>query len=63
MVDSFASHWRDALALDRTVPEFYTSPSDVEPGPHAAAIRFALTDLGLAAVNYALGRSGGRISE
>lgn len=51
MVDSFASHWRDALALDRrTVPEFYTSPSDVEPGPHAAAIRFALTDLGLAAV-------------
>ncbi|PIO96985.1 HsdM family class I SAM-dependent methyltransferase [Pleomorphomonas carboxyditropha] len=51
MADSFASHWRDALALDRRmVPEFYTSPSDVEPGPHADAIRFALTDLGLAAV-------------
>lgn len=51
MADSFASHWRDALALDRrTVPEFYTSPSDVEPGPHADAILFALSDLGLAAV-------------
>lgn len=51
MADSFASHWRDALALDRrTAPEFYTSPSNVEPGPHADAIRFALSDLGLAAV-------------
>ncbi|UFS67160.1 SAM-dependent methyltransferase [Paracoccus denitrificans] len=51
MADSFASHWRDALALGRrTAPEFYTSPSDVEPGPHADAIRFALSDLGLAAV-------------
>ncbi len=51
MADSFASHWREALALDRrTAPEFYTSPSDVEPGPHADAIRFALSDLGLAAV-------------
>ncbi|PYD46370.1 HsdM family class I SAM-dependent methyltransferase [Novacetimonas pomaceti] len=51
MADSFASHWRKALALDRrTAPEFYTSPSDVEPGPHADAVRFALSDLGLAAV-------------
>lgn len=51
MADSFASHWREALALDRrTAPEFYTSPSDVEPGPHADAVRFALSDLGLAAV-------------
>lgn len=51
MVDSFASHWREALALDRRMaPEFYTSASDVEPGPHADAIRFALSDLGLAAV-------------
>ncbi|MFN8681307.1 class I SAM-dependent DNA methyltransferase [Paracoccus sp. P2] len=51
MADSFASHWRDALALDRrTAPEFYTSPSDVEPGPHADAIRSALSDLGLSAV-------------
>lgn len=34
MADSFASHWREALALDRrTAPEFYTSHSDVEPGP------------------------------
>lgn len=51
MADSFASHWREALALDRrTAPEFYTSPTDVEPGPHADAVRFALSDLGLAAV-------------
>jgi hypothetical protein len=51
MVDSFASHWREALALDRRMaPEFYTSASDVEPGLHADAIRFALSDLGLAAV-------------
>ncbi|WP_336810171.1 HsdM family class I SAM-dependent methyltransferase [Bosea sp. MMO-172] len=51
MANSFASHWREALALDRrTAPEFYTSPSDVEQGPHADAIRFALSDLGLAAV-------------
>ncbi len=48
---SFASHWRDALALDRrTAPEFYTSHADVEPGPHEDAIRFALSDLGLAAI-------------
>jgi len=51
MADSFASRWRDALALDRrTVPELYTSALDVEPGLHADAIRFALSDLGLAAV-------------
>lgn len=51
MSDSLTSHWRDVLALDRrTAPEFYTSPSDVEPGPHADAIRFALSDLSLAAV-------------
>ena len=51
MADSFASYWREALALDRRMPpEFYTSSSDVEPGPHADAIRFALSDLGLAAV-------------
>ena len=51
MADSFASHWREALALDRRrAPEFYTSPSDVEPGSHADAVRFALSDLGLAAV-------------
>jgi hypothetical protein len=51
MVNSFASHWREALALDRRIaPDFYLSASDVEPGPHADAIRFALSDLGLAAV-------------
>lgn len=51
MATSFASHWWDALALNhRTAPEFYTSASDVEVGPHADAIRFALSDLGLAAV-------------
>ena len=51
MPDSFALYWREALALDRrTAPEFYTSASEVEPGPHAEAISFALTELGLAAV-------------
>lgn len=51
MTDSFASHWWQALALDRRMaPDFYTSGSDIEPGPHADAIRFALSDLGLAAV-------------
>lgn len=51
MADSFASHWREALALDRRVaPEFYTNASEVEPGPHRDVICFALTDLGLAGV-------------
>ncbi|MCW2248057.1 hypothetical protein M2352_003691 [Azospirillum fermentarium] len=51
MANSFASHWQEALALERRMaPEFYTSLSEVEPGPHSDAIRFALTDLGLAAV-------------
>jgi hypothetical protein len=51
MTDRFASRWREALGLDRrTAPEFYTSPSEVEAGPHADAIRFALTELRLAAV-------------
>ncbi|MDR1920131.1 MAG: N-6 DNA methylase, partial [Candidatus Adiutrix sp.] len=51
MSDEFAQHWRDALALNRrTAPEFYTSAHEVEPGPHAEAISFALADLGLTAV-------------
>ena len=51
MTDGFAQHWREALALDRrSVPEFYTSAAEVGPGPHAEAIRFALADLGMAAV-------------
>jgi len=51
MSDGFALRWREALALDRRkAPEFYTSVHEVEPGPHAEALRFALTDLGMAAV-------------
>jgi len=51
MMDSFAPHWRTALALDRRiVPEFYTSSSNVKPGPHADAIRLALSEFGLAGV-------------
>jgi len=51
MADGVAPHWRKALALDRrSAPEFYTSAAEVGPGPHAEAIRFALVDLGLAAV-------------
>ena len=51
MFDGFALCWRNALALERrTAPEFYTSASEVEPGPHAEAISFVLSDLGLTAV-------------
>ncbi|MCB1463207.1 MAG: N-6 DNA methylase [Nitratireductor sp.] len=51
MADGVAPHWREALALDRrSAPEFYTSAVEVGPGPHSEAIRFALVDLGLAAV-------------
>lgn len=51
MIDSISSQWREALALERRVaPEFYTSPSDVGSGSHSDAIRFALSDLKLAAV-------------
>jgi len=43
--------WTEALSLSRRrPPEFYQAGATIEPGPHAAAIRFALTDLGLAAV-------------
>ena len=51
MADSVAPHWREALALDRrSAPEFYTSAVEVGPGPHSEEVRFALNDLGLAAV-------------
>jgi hypothetical protein len=43
--------WKEALALSRRrAPEFYEPGADVAPGPHAEAIRFALSDLGLAGV-------------
>ncbi|NYG47932.1 hypothetical protein GGD67_005415 [Bradyrhizobium sp. IAR9] len=43
--------WKEALALSRRqTPEFYEPGADIAPGPHAEAIRFALTDLSLAGV-------------
>lgn len=43
--------WKEALSLSRRqAPEFYQASTAIEPGPHADAIRFALTDLRLAAV-------------
>lgn len=51
MSDGIAPPWRAALAFERrTAPEFYTSAQEVEPGPHAEAVGFALADLGLTAV-------------
>ena len=43
--------WRETLSLSRRqAPEFYQANTPIEPGPHVDAIRFVLTDLGLAAV-------------
>ncbi|HVZ18094.1 MAG TPA: N-6 DNA methylase [Terriglobales bacterium] len=43
--------WKEALALSRRqAPEFYEPGVDIAPGPHADAIRFALSDLGLTGV-------------
>ena len=43
--------WKEALSLRRRqAPEFYEANTAIEPGPHADAIRFALSDLDLAAV-------------
>ncbi|WHZ38359.1 class I SAM-dependent DNA methyltransferase [Sagittula sp. MA-2] len=51
MSDGLVAYWQEALSLDRrSAPEFYTSAAEISPGPHAEAIQFALTDLGLAAV-------------
>jgi hypothetical protein len=46
-----APQWKEALSLSRRkVPELYTAEAEIEPGPHVEAIRFALSELGLAAV-------------
>lgn len=51
MADGLSAAWTSALALDgRTAPELYVSPDHVGDGAHAEAIRFGLTDLGLAAI-------------
>ncbi len=51
MADRLSTQWQSALALDhRTAPELFTSIEDVGTGAHAEAIRFALSELGLAAV-------------
>lgn len=51
MADGLTPEWRMALSLDRrSSPEFYTSPEEVVPGPHAPAISFALDELKLSAV-------------
>jgi hypothetical protein len=51
MADGLPAAWTSALALDgRAAPELFRSPDHVGDGAHAEAIRFALTDLGLAAV-------------
>jgi hypothetical protein len=43
--------WKEALALSRRgAPEFYESGADIPSGPHAEAIHYALSDLGLAGV-------------
>jgi N-6 DNA Methylase len=43
--------WIEALSLKRrTAPELYCVGDAVDPGAHAEAIRFALSELGLAAV-------------
>ena len=40
--------WKEALSLRRRqAPEFYEANTAIEPGPHADAIRFALSDLDL----------------
>jgi hypothetical protein len=51
MADGLPAAWTSALAIEgRAAPELYVSPDYVGDGAHADAIRFALTDLGLAAV-------------
>jgi hypothetical protein len=43
--------WKEALALSRRhAPEFYEDGTEIAAGPHADAVRFALTELRLAAV-------------
>lgn len=51
MSRGLAPQWTEALSLSRRrAPELYQSETEIEPGPHAEAIRFALVELGLAAV-------------
>jgi hypothetical protein len=51
VTQALPKQWTEALSLSRRgAPEFYQAGSDIEPGPHAEIIRFALRDLGLAAV-------------
>ncbi|RWA75341.1 MAG: N-6 DNA methylase [Mesorhizobium sp.] len=51
MTSGFAPRWREALSLDRRrAPEFYAALAEVQPGPHAEAIRFALGELRLSGV-------------
>lgn len=51
MSTALSPQWKDALSLTRRQsPELYEPGSTIPPGPHADAIRFALTELGLAAV-------------
>jgi N-6 DNA Methylase len=51
MADGLPAAWTNALALDgRAAPELYVSTDHVGDGTHPEAIKFALTDLGLAAV-------------
>lgn len=51
MSRGLAPNWTQALSLSRRrAPELYQSEDEVGPGPHAEAMRFAFTDLGLAAV-------------
>ena len=51
MSSGLSLQWKEALALSRRqAPEFYEPGADIAPGPHAEAIRFALSDLGLAGV-------------
>lgn len=51
MTKALPSKWTEALSLSRRrAPEFYQAGAVIDPGPHAEAIRFALTELRLAAV-------------
>ena len=51
MSSGLSTQWTDALSLTRRrAPELYQSETEIEPGPHADAIRLALVKLRLAAV-------------
>jgi hypothetical protein len=51
MTQEMPGAWREALALSqRRAPELYQPGDNIDAGPHADAIRFALDELGLSAV-------------